>query len=139
MDIDLPLVFWHWFALAGVMLLFEMLIPGIFFMFVAAGAAVVGVVLLIAPSLPVTWQLLIFIGVAIVTAYVGRKYLVRFQHHRHATEVETLNRRGTEFVGQSITLIEPIVAGRGPGMRDTNAHPPSSSRRRTSSFQRPRP
>src|SRR5690606_27612447 len=72
-----------------------------------------GVVLLITPSLPVTWQLLIFIGVAIVTAYVGRKYLVRFQHHRHATEVETLNRRGSEFVGQSVTLIEPIVAGRG--------------------------
>ena len=113
MNIDLTIEFWHWLALAGVMLLFEMLIPGIFFMFVAAGAATVGVVLLIAPNLPLTWQLLIFIGVAIVTAYVGRKYLVRFQHHRHATEVETLNRRGSEFVGQTIALIEPIVAGRG--------------------------
>lgn len=113
MNIDLPLEFWHWFALAGVMLLFEMLIPGIFFMFVAAGAAAVGVVLLIAPSLPLTWQLLIFIAVAIVTAYVGRKYLVRFQHRRDTTDVETLNKRGTEFIGQSVPLIEPIVAGRG--------------------------
>ena len=112
MNIDLALEFWHWFALAGIMLLFEMLIPGIFFMFVAAGAAAVGVVLLVAPSMPLTWQL-IFIAVAIVTAYVGRKYLVRFQRRRDATDVETLNKRGTEFIGQSVPLIEPIVAGRG--------------------------
>jgi membrane protein implicated in regulation of membrane protease activity len=112
-NIDLAIEFWHWFALCGIALLFEMLIPGIFFMFVAAGAATVGVVLLIAPDLPLTWQLLIFISVAIVTAYVGRKYLVRFQHHRHATDVETLNKRGTEFIGQAIVLVEPIVAGRG--------------------------
>jgi membrane protein implicated in regulation of membrane protease activity len=96
-----------------VALLFEMLIPGIFFMFVAAGAATVGVIMLFAPELPLTWQLLIFIAVAIVTAYVGRKYLVRFQQHRHSTEVETLNRRGSEFVGQTVALIDPIVGGRG--------------------------
>ena len=113
MNLELGIEFWHWFALAGVALLFEMLIPGIFFMFVAAGAATVGVALLIAPSLPLTWQLLSFIAVAIVTAYVGRKYLVRFQHRRDANEPETLNRRGSEHVGQTITLTEPIVSGRG--------------------------
>lgn len=113
MNFDLPLEFWHWLAFAGVMLLFEMLIPGIFFMFVAMGAIAVGVIMLFAPDLPLTWQLLVFIVVAIVAAYGGRKYLVRFQHHRQATEVETLNKRGTEFVGQAITLIEPIIAGRG--------------------------
>jgi membrane protein implicated in regulation of membrane protease activity len=112
-SIDLAIEFWHWFALCGIALLFEMLIPGIFFMFVAAGAATVGVALLIAPELPLTWQLLIFISVAIVTAYVGRKYLVRFQRHKNETEVDTLNRRGSEYIGQTISLIEPIVAGRG--------------------------
>jgi membrane protein implicated in regulation of membrane protease activity len=69
--------------------------------------------MLFAPELPLTWQLLIFIAVAIVTAYVGRKYLVRFQQQRSATEVETLNKRGSEFIGQTIVVIEPIVAGRG--------------------------
>lgn len=113
MNINLAIEFWHWLALAGVLLLFEMLIPGIFFMFVAAGAATVGVVMLFAPGLPLTWQLLIFIAVAIVTAYAGRKYLTRFQHRRSETDVDTLNRRGSEFVGQFVTLVEPIVAGRG--------------------------
>jgi membrane protein implicated in regulation of membrane protease activity len=112
-NIDLAIEFWHWLAFCGIALLFEMLIPGIFFMFVAAGAATVGVIMLFAPELPLTWQLLIFIAVAIVTAYVGRKYLVRFQQQRSATEVETLNKRGSEFIGQTIVVIEPIVAGRG--------------------------
>ena len=110
---ELGIEFWHWLALAGVALLLEMLIPGIFFMFVAAGAGVAGVVLLFVPSLPLTWQLLVFISVAVVAAYVGRKYLVRFQRDRGTTESDTLNRRGSEFVGQVVTLVEPIVAGRG--------------------------
>ncbi len=113
MGIDLTFEFWHWFAFAGVMLLFEMLVPGIFFMFVAAGAAAVGIALLIAPSMAFTWQALIFVSVAVVAAYVGRKYLVRFQRDRDTTESDTLNRRGSEFVGQVVTLVEPIVAGRG--------------------------
>lgn len=113
MGIDLTFEFWHWFAFAGVMLLFEMLIPGIFFMFVAAGAAAVGVALLVAPSMAFTWQLLVFVSVAVAAAYVGRKYFVRYQRRRDANEVDTLNRRGSELVGHSITLIEPIVAGRG--------------------------
>lgn len=113
MGTNLGIEFWHWLALTGVMLLFEMLVPGIFFMFVAAGAATVGIVMLFAPDLPLTWQLLIFIAVAIVTAYGGRKYLARFQRRRDATDPGTLNRRGSELVGQTLVLVEPIVAGRG--------------------------
>lgn len=110
---EFALEFWHWFAAAGIALLLEMLIPGIFFMFVGTGAAVVGIALLIDPALPPTLQFLLFVGVAVVSAYVGRKYLVRFQRGRRTDASDTLNRRGAEHVGQVVVLIEPIVSGRG--------------------------
>ena len=113
MGTDFIIVFWYWFALAGIAVLLEMLVPGVFFLFLAVGAATVGIVLLAFPSLDLAWQLVIFVSIAVVAAYVGRKYLPYFQQHRHALDSDTLNKRGAEFVGQSFTLIEPIVAGRG--------------------------
>ena len=113
MSLDLSIEFWHWFAFVGVALLLEMIVPGIFFMFVATGAAIVGAILFFVPDLSLTWQFLTFVSVSVVAAYVGRKYLVRFQRRRGVAATEKLNQRGTEHVGRTIVLVEPIVGGRG--------------------------
>ena len=42
------IVFWYWWALAAVLLVFEMMLPGVVFLFLAVGAAVAGLLLLIA-------------------------------------------------------------------------------------------
>ncbi|MBS0542055.1 MAG: NfeD family protein, partial [Proteobacteria bacterium] len=34
------IVFWYWWALAGVLLVCEMMLPGVVFLFLAVGAAV---------------------------------------------------------------------------------------------------
>src|SRR5690606_37860892 len=97
MSFEFPAVeFWHWFAVAGFAVLLEMLMPGIFFMFLAVAAFVVGIVLAIFPATPFRWQVALLGAITAIATYGGRKYLVRFQRRRDATNIETLNRRGSE-------------------------------------------
>ena len=37
------IIFWYWWALAAVLLVFEMMLPGVVFLFLAIGAAASGV------------------------------------------------------------------------------------------------
>jgi membrane protein implicated in regulation of membrane protease activity len=102
-------VFWHWWTLAGLLLIFEMTLPGVAFLFMAMGAAVVGLVLLVAPGLSLELQLLIFAVAGVVAAVVMRKLLPERLTTRKAAE---LNDRGAQLVGTELTLSEPIVNGR---------------------------
>lgn len=102
--------FWHWWILAVVLMILELLVPAAFFMWIAASAAVVGVVLLIVPSLSWELQLAAWAVLSIASVGVSRKILKR---HPIETDDETLNRRGSQYVGRSFTLDEPIVHGQG--------------------------
>lgn len=106
---NFQIVFWHWWTLAGVLLILEMTLPGVAFLFMAMGAAVAGLVLLIAPGLSIEWQLLIFAVAGVVAAVVMRKVLPERLTSRKAAD---LNDRGGALVGTELTLSEPIVNGR---------------------------
>ena len=58
------IVFWYWWALAAVLLVFEMLLPGVVFLFLAIGAAAAGFVLLVVSDLSLELQLVLFAVVA---------------------------------------------------------------------------
>ena len=45
------IVFWYWWAVAAVLLVFEMMLPGVVFLFLAIGAAAAGLFLLVVPDL----------------------------------------------------------------------------------------
>ena len=102
--------FWQWWALAGVLLLAEVLAPGVFFLWVAFGAAVAGLLTLLIPSLG--WEVagLAMAVVAVVSALFGRRF---YDARRHPSDKPLLNRRGETYVGRRLTLEEPIVEGRG--------------------------
>ncbi len=104
------IVFWWWWAAAAVLLVCEMALPGVIFLFLAIGAVLVGVVLLIAPSTGLEVQLLIFAVTSVAAALGLRPILAtRLQTKAHAT----LNARGAALIGQVVTLDEPIINGRG--------------------------
>lgn len=103
--------FWHWFALAAVLLLLEMLAPGIFFMFLAVGAAIVGAVLWVVSDVSLLWQAAIFVVTSFFATYIGRRLMVRAEQAEAGAD--QLNRRGSELVGKIAILSEPIVGGRG--------------------------
>ena len=102
--------FWHWWVLAVVLLALEISAPGTFFLWLAIAAGAVGLAVLAVPQLPWQIQVLLFAlgGVGAVLAW--RAYAAR---RPQASEDPTLNRRGTQYVGQVFHLSEPIEDGRG--------------------------
>ncbi len=102
------LAYWHWVVLGLVMIALEVMIPGAFFIWIGIAALILGGVTFLFP-LSVTAQLLLFGVVVLSVTVLGRK-IIRFQANGRV--VPTLNRRGQQFVGQTIVLDVPIVNGR---------------------------
>ena len=98
-------------ALAAVLLVFEMLLPGVVFLFLAAGALAAGAVLLASPGLSLELQLVIFAVVAVGSAVALRPTLRRLQQTR--TGEPAMNARGESLVGKVVVLDAPILNGRG--------------------------
>src|ERR1051325_8249992 len=104
------IIFWYWWALAAVLLVFEMLLPGVVFLFLALGAAAAGFALLVVSDLSLEFQLVLFAVVAVASAVGLRPTLRRIQNQTAATN---LNARGQSLVGKTFVLDQPILAGRG--------------------------
>ncbi len=104
------ILFWYWWALAAVLLVFEMLLPGVVFLFLAIGAAAAGFALLVASDLSLELQLVLFAVVAVASAIGLRPTLRRLQTQ---TTAPNLNARGQALVGKIFVLDQPILAGRG--------------------------
>jgi hypothetical protein len=102
-------VFWYWWALAAVLLVCEMMLPGVVFLFLAIGAATAGLLLLVATDVSLEIQLVVFAIVSVASAIGLRRYLRGLQP-RTAT---VLNARGDALIGKVFVLDEPILAGRG--------------------------
>ncbi len=100
---------WHWWVAAAVLAALETFMPGAVAIWFAVSAALVGALVLI---LPVPWQLQLVLfgalGLAAIFAY--RAYARR----NPATSTQpNLNQRGAQYVGQELTLVEPIQQGFG--------------------------
>ena len=104
------IVFWYWWALSAVLLVFEMLLPGVVFLFLAIGAAASGLLLLIVADLSLEMQLVVFAVVAVASAVILRPMLRGLQQR---SAQPNLNARGESLIGKTIVLDQPILAGRG--------------------------
>jgi membrane protein implicated in regulation of membrane protease activity len=104
------IVFWYWWALAAVLLVCEMLLPGVVFLFLAIGAAASGLVLLLAADLSLEFQLVVFALVSVVSAVALRPFLKKLQRR---TTNASLNARGEALVGRIFVLDKPILGGHG--------------------------
>ena len=101
---------WVWWVIAGILLILELMAPGVFFIWLAIAAGLTG---LADSMLNLPWQAeaLLFSAAALVSVLAGRAVLKRRGNadsdHPH------LNQRQRSFVGRSFTLKEPIRDGRG--------------------------
>jgi len=68
------IVFWHWWILAGMLLILELTSPVFIFLWLSFSAAAVGFLLLVFPDIPVAAQLLLFAILSVVTVFAWRKY-----------------------------------------------------------------
>jgi len=68
-------VYWHWLILGLLLIIAELFIPSFTIFWFGLGALLVGVLLLLIPSLPLTGQLLLFALASILFTYLWFRYL----------------------------------------------------------------
>jgi membrane protein implicated in regulation of membrane protease activity len=104
------IVFWHWWIVAGLLLILELMLPSFFFLWLGIAAAATGFTLLMLPSMPLVLQLVIFAVASIIAVLAWRK--VR-ENRPVESDQPNLNRRGRQYVGRVFTLNRPIENGVG--------------------------
>jgi len=107
---------WAWFVAGGLLLVLEVLAPGVFMLWLGLAALLVGVI-----SLFVDWpwqaQFVAFAAFAVAAIPLWRRLALKVEA---ATDQPFLNRRNEAFVGRIFTLEKPIVDGTGTlGIDDT--------------------
>lgn len=109
------LVFWHWWILAAVLIGVEVFVTTTVFLWTGVAAVVVGVALLVMPELGWQAQGLTFAVISVATVLGWWRWGPK---HGARSADPTINRRGSEFVGQTFALETAIEAGRGQLMID---------------------
>ena len=104
------IVFWHWWVAAIVFVIIEVFAPGAVFLWLGVSAGVVGALMLVLPAMTWQTQMLVF-AVLSVSAIVGWRVFQKAKPT--ATDQPSLNRRGEQYVGRTLTLDAPIVNGQG--------------------------
>lgn len=104
---------WSWWIIGIVLLIAEIAVPGVFFVWIGIAAILIGIVSLLHWQSPLwTWQiqLIAFALLAVLAALVGRQVMAG---SRTVSDEPFLNRRGASLVGRTAVLDEPIREGRG--------------------------
>jgi membrane protein implicated in regulation of membrane protease activity len=100
---------WAWLLAAILLAIAELIAPGVFLIWLAAAAAMTGLLTLVF-GLPVAFQLVLFALLSIATVYGGRRWYT-------ANPVESsdplLNQRAGRLVGETVVVVSAIENGRG--------------------------
>ena len=102
--------YWNWLLLGLVLIIAEILAPGICLVWFGVGALAVGGILFLLPT--VGWQLqwLLFVTLSMGSIVVWWLY---DKNRSDSTQQTSLNRRGQQYVGRVFTLDTPIVNRQG--------------------------
>ena len=98
-----------WLTVAAVLAIAELLAPGIFLVFIAAGAGITGLAMLAMP-MPLYVQVFVFAAATALSVAVGRGW---YNRNPVPSSDPLLNDRVARLIGQVVTVAEPIVQGKG--------------------------
>lgn len=107
----LSLAYWHWFVLAGLLLIGEMALPSAILLWPGVAAVVIGMLTFVIP-LPWLMSVPMWAVLSIVLAFGWRAYRQKNPAPVDPT-AQTLNQRGAQYIGRVFTLTEPIINGVG--------------------------
>ena len=100
---------WAWLVLGLVLAVAEMVVPGVFLIWFAAAALVVGLLTAALP-LAVPVQVVAFVLLSLASVLASRRWLRR---HPIESADPMLNRRGERLVGQRVTVTQAFDGGTG--------------------------
>ncbi|MBD9373502.1 NfeD family protein [Rhizobium sp. ARZ01] len=104
---------WAWWVLGIVLLILEVLMPGVFLVWIGVAAVITGALsLLLWEASWWTWQVqwLVFAALSVAAVLVGRRLVLS---NAQRTDEPFLNQRAQGLVGRTATLEQPISEGRG--------------------------
>jgi len=100
---------WVWITLGLVLAGTEMLVPGVYFVWLALAAIATGVLTaIVEPSLPL--QIVDFVALSLITVFSARRFL---QSRPQESPDPLLNRRGAQMVGRHALVVQAIAHGQG--------------------------
>ena len=99
-----------WLAGAALLAVAELLIPGVFLIFLAIAAAITGAATLVLSDLPLVAQLGSFAAWSVVAVLIGRRWYVDYPVD---TSDPLLNDRARRLTGKIVTVVAPIERGSG--------------------------
>jgi membrane protein implicated in regulation of membrane protease activity len=104
---------WNWIVLGCVLLALEIVVPGVFLLWIGIAALVTGAVSLLFWDAP-WWlwqvQVVVFLMLSVIFAYGGSRLM---RPRGGDSDAPLLNRRSDTLIGKVATLTEPIKDGRG--------------------------
>ena len=95
---------WLWLIAAAVLATAELVVPGVYLIWIGLAALITGLATLLLP-LPVVIQFAIFAVAAFGTVYWGRRYLAS---NPIISDDPKLNDRSARLVGAIVTAVEPV-------------------------------
>ena len=100
---------WWWLIAAALLGILEIFLPGIFLIWMAAAAAITGIVAALLPiALP--FQLALFGLLAMAAVFGGRRH---YERHPVESSDPLLNDRAARLVGQNVLVVTAIENGEG--------------------------
>lgn len=101
---------WHWWVFALALFIVELIMPGVFFLWLGVAAVITGFVAWLAPGIGWQMDVVIFAVLSVVAAVIGRRY---WKPSKIETSDPTLNQRAAQYVGQVYVLETAIENGHG--------------------------
>lgn len=105
---------WNWMVLGFVLLVLEIVVPGVFLLWIGVAALIIGAVSLALWEASIwSWQVQVvaFLMLAVASALIGKRLMGSSRDDN--TDQPLLNRRAQQIVGRVATLDQPIRDGRG--------------------------
>jgi len=102
--------YWHWWIAACVLLILELIMPGVYFLWLSIAAVIVGLVVTLLPDLAYSLQFMLFGSLAMSSVLAWRHWL---KSHPQETDQPLLNQRLQHYIGRQVTISEAIINGRG--------------------------
>ena len=100
-----------WWLLALVLVGIELMVPGFFMLWIGIAAALVGIILLVAPQLSFEAQAIAFAVLAVISCFAYWKFIRGVVDE--TSPLPLLNRRGEQLIGRRYVLETAIINGQG--------------------------
>jgi membrane protein implicated in regulation of membrane protease activity len=101
---------WLWWSAGVLLLVGEMLIPGVYLLWIGLAAAVTGFFAWMTPQLGFEIHGLVFALLAVISIYIGNKFVYKTSREIDDPQV---NLKGQKFIGQRFLVVEAIRNGHG--------------------------